>query len=575
MAAEPKVARLSPSRIPKRWKDLLRKIPGYDPIATAGECRFNPAEAQKAVDFFPEMLRHVEGEIAGQPFKLENWQAAIVANLFGWQRQDRKGRWIRRYREVLVYIPRKNGKSPLASGIALYVFFCEQMKGKQCYLAAADRSQASVVFRHCKGMVEQEPLLKGKCKVYGGTGSEYQTRSIVREEEHSFLRVISADANTKHGGNTLLAVIDELHAQPNRDLVDVLSTSMSSENVPQPLMVFLTTADFERASICNEKHDYARKVRDGVLEDNAFLPVIYEATLDDNWTDPEVWKRSNPNLGVSVSLDYLERKCKEAQEVMGFQNTFLRLNLNVRTQQDIRAIPMDQWDLCSEGVTDPLLWRRATLERLKGARAAAGLDLGSVSDLTAFVLLFGDDIEGYDLVPFFWCPEESAALRERRHRVPYQAWGRAGFVKLTEGNETDYQAVRQDINQLASDYGIFEIAADRLFQGAQICQDLIRDGLNVVECGQGYVSMAAPTRRFLELVRGRKLRHGMNPVMRWMASNAATESESQNGEAVLKFSKKKSSEKIDGIMGTCMALRALMAQEPAEVEWYTPGSLSL
>lgn len=439
--------RYAPDEIPQEWADLLRQTPGYDSIATAGESVFNVEEAERALAFFPEMLRHVEGEMAGKPFALETWQKAIVANLFGWQRKDRKGRWVRRYREVFVYIPRKNGKSPLASGIALYVFFCEKMRGKQCFLAAADRSQAGVVFRHCKGMIDQEPLLRSRCRVYGGTGSEYQTRSIVREEEHSFLRVISADANTKHGGNTLLAVIDELHAQPNRDLVDVLSTSMSSENVPQPLMVYLTTADFERVSICNEKHDYARKVRDGVLEDGAFLPVIYEASLDDDWTQPEVWRQCNPNLGASVSLDYLERACKEAQEVMGFQNSFLRLHLNIRTQQDVRAIPMDQWDLCSEGVTDALRWRRDALERLRGQRASAGLDLGAVSDLTAFVLLFGDDIEGYDLVPFFWCPLDSAAQRERRHRVPYLAWGNAGFVKLTEGNETDYQVVREDINQ--------------------------------------------------------------------------------------------------------------------------------
>ncbi|TXH56411.1 MAG: terminase large subunit [Desulfurellales bacterium] len=568
--------RIAAADIPDDWRAMLLRVPGYDSIATAEWAMFNPVEAQKALDFFPLMLRHVEGEMAGQPFTLQEWQKGIIANLFGWQRQDSYERWVRRYREALIYIPRKNGKSPLAAGIALYVFFCDRMVGKQCYLAAGDRSQAGVVFSHCKGMVNQEPLLAERCKIYGGTGSEYQTRSIVREDEHSFLRVISADANTKHGGNTLLAVVDELHVQPNRDLVDVLSTSMASKNVPQPLMVYLTTADYERVSICNEKHDYACKVRDGLIQSPTFLPVIYEATLNDDWTKPEVWAKANPNLGVSVSKDYLELKCKEAQELMSFQNTFLRLNLNVRTQQDTRAIPMDDWDACSDGVTDPLAWRNQAMDRLKGRRCAGGLDLGSVSDLTAFVLLFEDEEspDFYDVLPFFWCPRASAEQRSKRQQVPYLAWGQAGFVTLTDGNETDYQIVRRDINQLCDRFGVFEISADRLFQGAQLCQDLIRDGLNVVEMGQGYVSMAAPTRRLLELVIGHKLRHGANPVLRWMAGNAATESDNANGDAVLKFSKRKSTEKIDGIMGLCMALRPLM-EATEEVTWYTPGSLSL
>lgn len=569
-------ARLKPGKIPKAWRLILCAVPGYDPIATARDSLFNADEAQRAMDFFPQMLRHTEGELAGKPFDLQPWQRAIVANLFGWQRLDDHGRWVRRYREAFILVARKNGKSPLAAGIALLAFFLDQMRGKQCYLAAGDRSQASVVFRHCKGMVEQEPALKKRCRIYGGTGSEYQTRSIVREEEGSFLRVISADASTKHGGNTHLAVVDELHVQPNRDLVDVLATSMASVNIPQPLMVYITTSDHERVSICNEKHDYARKVQAGDLDDPAFLPVLYECTLDDDWTDPKVWGKANPNLGISVSLDYLRRECAHAQEVPAFQNTFMRLHLNIRTQQDTRAIPMDAWDACAVGVTDPLAWRKETIERLSGMKCCGGLDLGSVSDLTAFVLLFGDDASGYDLLPWFWCPRDRADVRSRRHQVPYLTWGQHGWVTLTEGNETDYQQVRRDIGDLANRFGIQDIAADRLFQGAQICQDLLRDGLNVTAMGQGYVSMAAPTRRFLELVGGGKLRHGNNPVLRWMAGNAATESETIGADSVLKFSKKKSSEKIDGIMATCNALGAMMAGPNDAEEWdFKPGSLAL
>jgi phage terminase large subunit-like protein len=188
-------------------------------------------------------------------------------------------------------------------------------------------------------------------------------------------------------------------------------------------------------------------------------------------------------------------------------------------------------------------------------------------------LLFGDDAEGYDLIPFFWCPSLTADQRSRNDGVPYVAWAKAGYITLTDGDETDYQQIRQDVNGLRSEYDIREIAADRLFQGAQLCQDLIRDGLNVKEHGQGYVSMAAPTRRFLELVGSGKLRHGANPVLRWMALNASTEEDKGAGETVLKFSKRKSTEKIDGLVAGCMAITALTGSEADGDGWYKPGEL--
>lgn len=568
------VRRLKPNRIPKAWREILLRVPGYDSIKTAGDAVFCPQAAQAALDFFPEMLTHTEGILAGKPFHLEPWQEAIVANIFGWQQKNDHGAWVRRFRDVFVLVARKSGKSPMAAGIALVAFFLDSMRGKQCYLAAADRSQAAIVFRHCKGMVESNPILKEMCRIYGGTGSEYQTRSIVREGEGSFLRVISADANTKHGGITHLAIIDELHAQPNRDLVDVIATSMSSENVPQPLMIFLTTADFERTSICNEKHDYARRVRDGFIDNPRFLPVVYEVLPDEDWTDPVVWAKANPNLGVSKSREYMRNACKEAQEVPAFENTFKRLDLNIRTQQETKAIPMDQWDACAAGVDDPLAWRLATLEAMRGRKCAGGLDIGSVSDLTALVLLFGDTHNGFDLVPWFWCPRDRAEQRERKQQVPYLVWGRKGFVTLTEGNETDYQQVARDIVALSRTYGIGEIAADRLFQGAQLCQDLIRDGLTVTEMGQGYVSQAAPTRSLLELVSAGKLRHGGNPVMRWMASNAACEADRKSAGTILKFSKEKSSEKIDGIAATCNAMSVACLFQPSSV-YATRGAIDI
>lgn len=561
----------TPDEIPADWAARLQLVPGYDPIATAGDAAFSPHLAQQALDFFPEMLTHTEGDLKGEPFTLEPWQQAIVANVFGWVRLNEKQKLVRRFREVFVLVARKNGKSPLAAGIALVALFLDAMAGKQCYLAAGDREQAGIVFKHCRGMVENCKPLKDRCRIFGGTSSEQQSRSIVREEEGSFLRVISSEADTKHGSIAHLAVIDELHVQKNRDLVDVFKTSTSSLNVPQSLVIYITTADYERVSICNEKHDKARKVRDGAADDPAFFPVLYEVLPDEDWKDEEVWKKANPNLGISKSLEYMRNECKEAQLNLPYQNTFLRLDLNIRTQSVSKAIDIAKWDACAEGVTDPMAWRLETLEKLRGQPCAGGLDLGTISDLCAFAALFGDEDNGYDLIPFFWCPRGTADERSRRDGVPYTAWANAGFLTLTDGNETDYQTIRRDVLSFRGDYELFEIAVDRLYQGVQMCQDMIRDGLNVKEHGQGYVDMAAPTRRFLEMIGGKKLRHGANPVLRWMAMNAATESTKSKAEEVLKFSKHKSSEKIDGIVAACMAVTALTGG--AEADWYTPGEL--
>lgn len=561
---------LRPDEIDGELRELLLQIPGYDSIATAIDCRFDAVEAWRAVRFIESCLRHVEGALAGQLFQLEPWEKSIILNLIGWKRWHAKHGWIRRYREVLILIARKNGKSPLAAAIALYMLFCDGMAGKQCYLAASDREQASIVYRHCKGMIQQEPLLSKRCRIYGGTANAYQSRTIVREEEASFLRVVSADADTKHGSNTHLAIIDELHAQPDRELVDVFSTSMASENIPQPMLIYITSADYNRTSICNEKHDYGIRVRDREINDQAFLPVIYETPMEADWTDPDVWRFANPNLGVSVSLEYLERECKKAQEIPAYENTFRRLHLSQRTQQDVRAIPMDQWDICGQNVK-PKEWRERMLEHLRGSPCCGGLDLGSVSDLTALALVFGNADIGYDVLPFFWCPENTAEKRSRRDGVDYVQWGRAGYVTLTDGNETDYCRVRRDINELGERYEFRIVAADRLFQGAQICQDLMKDGFNVVDFGQGYTSMAAPTRAMLELIAGARLRHGNNPVLRWMAQNAAKESDSGPGGSVEKFSKKKSTEKIDGIIATVMALGVAMTAEPGASVYQREG----
>ena len=530
------------------WPELLRSLPGYDPFASAGECSFDEETAQRAIAFFEECLIHIKGERAGERFLLEPWQKAIVANLFGWKRAD----GTRRYREALIFVPRKNGKSLIAAGLCNYMLFCDGEPGAESYCAAAERDQAALVFDVAKQQVLREPTLARFAKVY--------QKAIAVESVASSLKAISADASTKHGYNAHCVVIDELHAQRNADLVEVLLTSTAARR--QPLVVHITTSDFDRESICNSKYDYATKVRDGVIEDPSFLPVIYEASRDDDWTDPTTWAKANPNLGVSVSREYLEHECRRAQDSPTYENVFKRLHLNIKTEQDVRWLSLATWD-ASAGHVDP--------EELRGRECFGGLDLASTTDVAAFSLVFPQS-GSYSVLPFFWIPEENARERERRDRVPYLTWARQGLVEMTPGKVIDYTFIRKRIGELAEQYQIREIAVDR-WGAAQITGQLADDGHAMVLFGQGFVSMSEPSKELERLVLSARLRHGGNPVLRWMASNVCVEMDAAGN---IKPSKRRSSEKIDGVVATVMALgRATVAKPPFRSVYEDRGILVL
>jgi phage terminase large subunit-like protein len=522
-------------------------IPGYDPWKSAGERYvFRVSLARRAVSFFHDVLAFVEGERAGEPFDLEPWQAAVVGNLFAWV-NAKSG--LRRYREALVFVARKNGKTSIAAGIALYLLLCDGEVGAQVYSAAAEQTQAALIFRHASAMVAQHASLMARCRVYRAF------KSIEVPDTNSVFRALTADAATKHGLSASGAVIDELHAHPTRDLVDVLQTSTGARR--QPLIVHITTSDFERESICNEKHAYATRVRDGVIEDPSFLPVIYEAQAADDWASPETWRRANPNLGVSIKEEYLERECARAKESPAYLNTFLRLHLNIRTNADVAWLDAATWEACRGPKAFPEM--EAALE---GKECFAGLDLASTDDLNALVLYFPtcDDA----VLSYFWCPRDGAVQREKRHRVPYLSWARQGFLTLTEGNTADKDAIEARVVELSRRYRIRELAYDRF--GADLIKNhLIEKKVEVVPFGQGFLSMSAPSKWLDVLVRSGKLRHGGHPVLRWNASNVMLKKDEADN---WKPDKRRSREKIDGIVALTMAVGRAIAQPPTHRSVY-------
>lgn len=506
---------------------------------------FDKDEAQRAVDFFARMLRHVKGELAGQPFILQQWQADdIVRPLFGWKRAD----GTRRYRRAYIEVPRKSGKSTISAGIGLYLLYADGEAGAEIYSAASDREQAAIVFDVARTMVEEKPSLKAVSEVY--------RRSIVVKRANSSYRVLSADAPHHHGLNAHGIIFDELHAQPNRELWDVLTTSVGARR--QPLIVAITTAGYDRNSICWEVHDYALKVRDGIIDDPSFLPVIYAAPDDADWRNRKTWATANPGMGVTISEDYLAAECQRAIETPGYQNTFRRLHLNQWTEQSERWLDMATWD---EG-DEPF-----DAESLNGRECFGGLDLSSTTDLSAFVLVFPplEDGERWKCLCWFWLPEENARKRADRDRVPYDVWGRDGLIELTEGNVIDYAWLRKRINELAGQkYQIKEIMYDR-WNASQLVTWLTEDGATMVPMGQGFASMTAPTKELEKLVVGRQLQHGSNPILRWMASNVAV---SQDPAGNLKPDKAKSTEKIDGIVALIMGIASAVRHQGEEPSVY-------
>jgi phage terminase large subunit-like protein len=542
---------------------ILRLIPAYDPWALAGESWLDHEAADRAIQFFPTCLKHVEGAMAGKPLALQAWQQAIIGNLFGWKRKDDQGRTVRRYRECLLYIARKNGKTVLAAGICLYVLFLDGEAGAQIYGAAADSEQAGYLYRQARGMVERNPDLLARAVIYGG---DNHRAIVLREDNNSVYRVISSEAATKHGGNAHLILFDELHAQETRDLYDVLTTSMSSQNRAQPLLVEMTTADYDRPSICNEVHRRALAVRDNKGDpakpgfDSAFLPAIWEAGAEDDWTAEATWRKANPNLGISVSLETLRRECQKAKENPAYENTFRRLHLNQVTQQDVRIVPMDAWDACG-GPID--------LEALKGRPCYGGLDLASTNDLASLALVFpGDSAEdAYTVLSWSWCPEFRVKSRAEQ-RIPYDVWVRLNHLEATAGNQVDYAAIEERVRSLAAIYELREIGFDG-WNAAQITQNLAASGVAMVKVPSTLNHLSAPTKEFLRRIKSGRIRHDGNPLLRWAASNVAAhysgkvQHEGDIDELLDKvpimLSKQKSTDKIDPMTSIVLAINRVIA----------------
>lgn len=489
--------------------------------------------ANRCVSFIETQCVHMKGELAGETLVLEDFQKEFVQELLGWK--DRDG--LRKYLEAFLFMPRKNAKTTLIAGLALIGLFLDNEPGAEIYCAAADREQAKIIFSVMRHMVESNPEMSRRADCFRDT--------IVLKEDKSFIKALSAEAYTKHGFNGHWIIIDETHTQPNRELYDVLTTSVGSRR--QPLIINLTTAGNDKQSFCFKLYDRACKVRDGVLEDERFLPVIYEANEEDDPFDPETWKKSNPGLGVTVRYDYIERKALLAKADPSFYNTFLQLHLNRWVNSDSAWITPEDFQKCNLALID--------VSALEGRECYGGLDLASTEDTTAFVLEFPDDETGISTVLVWcWVPMAKAEIATKKNEYDYLTAIRNGDIIGVPGNVTDYNFVKKTIRQCAETFDVRGINVDR-WNSSQMIIDLIDEGLPMNRFGQGYGSMSQPTKELGKSIISQKVNHGGHAVLAWQMSNTVLQYDAAEN---VKPAKDKSKGRIDVIVAWVMARAAFM-----------------
>ena len=482
---------------------------------------FDEEAAARAERFVEIFCRHWQGEYAGKLFKLLPWQRDVVRQVFGWKRRTDG---TRRYRRVSVWVPRGNGKTPFAAAIALCLLFTSGEKGAEIYSVAADKKQATIAFEDGKQMVLQSKPLRTASKVF--------RRAIAYPKNGSRWEVMSSDAKTKHGYRPFVVIFDELHTQKSRELWSALQTGLGKRKAP--LLISISTAGvYDPESLAWDEYCYARKVKDGVVEDPFFLPVIFEAEETDDWADPKTWAKANPGLGITIMQDQLEAECRQALETPAMQAEFRQFRLNTWVRAVGAEIDPKKWAGCNE---PPLIEGKAP--------CWAGLDIGERDDLAALGLWFPNSDGRHSVLVELFIPAEKVLQLERLHRVPYRAWVEKGIVTVAGEHSVDTAVIRKRLNALRTIYNIREVGFDP-WNAYRLAQELgEEDGFTVVELRQGSKTLSEPVKDFLALIPEKKLRHGGNPALDWMASNFCVRRDANGNVAPRKMSK---NQKIDGI----------------------------
>ena len=501
---------------------------------------FYDKKAVKKILGFFKHLRYTKGEWAGQEFIPSPWQVFLLSSIFGWKWTESKHR---RYKVAYLETARKSGKTETLAGIGLYLLAADKEAGAEVYSVATKMDQARISHSAATMMVRKSSELRSRVEIFKNNLNIVETGS-------KFLP-LGADSKTMDGLNVHGGMVDELHAHATRDVWDVIITATGARR--QSLIMAITTAGYDKNSICWEQHDYTEKVLEGIIVDESHFGIIYTLDEGDDWQDEAVWIKANPNLNVCTKIDDLRAKALKAAEVPTQLNAFLRLHMNIWTESVTRWIGSDKWNACDGEVDE---------EKLKGRLCYMGLDLSTTTDVSALALVFPPEEEDgvYSVLCRFWIPAENMRDRVRRDRVPYDTWVREGFITATQGNIIDYNSILAQIDADCNVYDVKELAFDR-WGSQKIITDLMDLGFenekarhvdrHLIQFGQGFASMNSPSKELEKLVIGERIAHGGNPVLTWMMSNTVIKMDPAGN---IKPDKGESTERIDGIVATIMAL---------------------
>lgn len=526
--------------------DCPPKILTPDP-GQAKDAVFDASRVDRVLDVFSR-LRHTQGRWAGRPLRPDPWQVAyVLAPVFGWIRRNEQGEWVRVVRRLYVEVPRRNGKTTLAGGLATYLMAADGEPGAQVYAVASTKDQARFCFDPVKAIAEHSPDLSPNVRVT-------QSR-ISHTASGSYFGVVASLGDTLHGANIHGAIIDELHVHRTPDLVHAVESGTGSRR--QPLVVSITTADDGRQnSIYAQRRERIEQLARGAFDDVSTYGVVWAATEQDDPFAEATWRLANPGFGISPSRQYLLDAATEAKQSPADLAKFLRLNLGLRTKQETKYIELPEWDAgLIVGAEDGLA----------GQVCYGGLDLASTSDLCALAWVFpelGTAGGGVTAIWRLWAPEAGLEALNKRTAGAARVWVREGWLLLTPGNVTDYQVVRQQINADRAKFRVKEIAFDP-WNSSQLVNDLVGDGAAMVPVRQGFASMSPPTKELKRLLMagldGRpQFRHFGNPCVRWQVDNLGVEMDAAGN---VKPSRANSSDKIDALVAAAMGLDRAMRHE--------------
>ena len=484
-----------------------------------------------------------DGQWAGQNVVLMEWQKEFIRSIFG--NVDDQG--LRKIRQGLLFVAKKNGKSDLAAFLVLYFLFADGEGSHLIISAASDKEQAGLVFQQAVKYIRNNDMLENACNIV-------MNQKLIRRRNGNIYRAVSKDERTAHGWSISFLVFDELHTQSDYSLYTAL-TQGSGAGRREPLHLFLSTAGWNKISPLYDLYQYAQRWRDGVIKNEKFYAMLYETEEGDDPSEPETWKKANPSMGILLKEEEFAEAYQQSQDMPMLENSFLRLRLNKWTQLESRFMPMEPWDnFCSGEPEIPA-----------GSPVYLGVDLSSTRDLTAFVILYvdqaGDKEEWvYHFKPFIFMPGDEAQKGSRQVEAPYIDWVNRGIIEVCPGPTISHQQIHERIIEETKGLYVQSIGVD-LSSAHWLVEELTNDfGPDVVlAVKQTYLELSPYIKKLLKLVCEGRIRHGGHEAFRWMAGNAAVIEDRRND---LMLAKDKSSGRIDAIVAAVMALNRHDKSEP-------------